>query len=79
MSLAYEYDETLDILTIEGIRYSGEFFRTLGKDGAPLGTVVEISQRREGGIVELTRVFEANVRDGKIPPRPHRTLGFLRI
>ena len=33
ISLRYEYDERTDIFTIEGVQYSGEFFRMLGQDG----------------------------------------------
>lgn len=66
--LHFEYDDGRDILTIEAVAYSGVLFRTLGNDGPPVGTIVEITDRKDG-VVTLTRIFDAKVRGGKIVKR----------
>ena len=48
MKLQYEYDENLDIMTIEGVRYSGEFFRAFSPGGMARGTFFEL-ERLSGG------------------------------
>jgi hypothetical protein len=52
MTLAIYYDEPRDIVTIEGIRYSGELFRSF--DIAPTGTLLRI-MARDDGIVTLQK------------------------
>lgn len=46
MSLGIDYDEDRDVVTIDGILYSGEFFRQFGS--AKMGTVLRIVQRMDG-------------------------------
>ncbi len=47
MKLQFEYDETKDVLTIEGIQYSGELFRDWSANGMPVGQVFSIEKRSE--------------------------------
>lgn len=47
-SLTFDYDQEKDIITIEGINYSGDFFRALGEDGLPIGIPFVISKRGNG-------------------------------
>lgn len=42
-ALQVSYDREMDVITIEGIRYSGELFRTFGM--APVGTWLRIMER----------------------------------
>ena len=51
MRLQFSYDETNDVLTVEGIRYSGELFRTLGF-GA-IGSVLRLVERKDGVVVMM--------------------------
>ena len=51
MSLQFSYDEARDVLTIEGIRYSGELFRGIGLE-TPVGAWIQIV-KREDGVVTL--------------------------
>ena len=48
MTLAIDYDEGRDIVTIEGVRYCGELFRSFGI--APTGTLLRIMARDDGVI-----------------------------
>lgn len=57
-NLTFSYDEAQDILTIEGIRYSGNFFRELSSEGLPLGMSFKIVERGDG-VVVVQRVWEA--------------------
>lgn len=50
MNLNYQYDAQTDVLTIEGIRYSGTLFRQLG-GLLPLHTQFVITSRGDGVIV----------------------------
>lgn len=41
--LQFDYDESSDVMTIEGIKYSGELFRQWGSfNGIPSGTKFQI-------------------------------------
>lgn len=51
------YDTDHDVLTIEGINYSGEFFRQLGVHGLAVGRTVRILSR-DDGLVTLQTVEE---------------------
>lgn len=50
--LSFQYDAHLDILTVEGIRYSGSLFRGLGI-GA-IGTAFRLTERRDGVVTLQT-------------------------
>jgi hypothetical protein len=39
-----EYDATIDTLTIEGTKFSGDLFRAFGKEGMRVGTVFTITE-----------------------------------
>ena len=52
-SLNFDYDELTDILTIEGVRYSGQIFRSFGV--FPRGELFMFLDRRDG-VVEVRRV-----------------------
>jgi hypothetical protein len=55
--LSYSYDEDNDVLTIEGVKYAGDIFRTLGL--APVGTTIRI-EGREDGVVAVRRIDDEN-------------------
>jgi len=46
--LDYEYDTRIDVMTIEGVRYSGDFFRLFA---APPEGVHLAMERRDGTII----------------------------
>lgn len=52
--LNYEYDAIYDILTVEGCKFSGDFFRQLVKD-IPLGKLFTMVSRRNG-VIEVKTV-----------------------
>ena len=56
--LHYHYRRDTDVMTLEGVRYSGDFFRTIGKHGSDVGQVLQITERRDG-VVELRRLYLA--------------------
>lgn len=41
-SLAFSYDQDNDIMTIEGIKYSGDLFRAWGENGIDSGQLFKI-------------------------------------
>lgn len=47
LPLAYEYNPALDIITIEGVRYTGEFFRTI-RNGTKPRIHLSIGVNKEG-------------------------------
>lgn len=49
MSLAYSYDEERDVLTVEGVAYSGHMFRSLAF--MPIGTHFQLIDRRNDTVV----------------------------
>jgi len=50
--LNYSYDPGTDVMTIEGIRYSGDVFRGLGfKQAIPIGSRIFIEDRHDGVVV----------------------------
>ncbi len=57
--LAYHYDEGLDVMTVEGIKYSGHFFRVLALTG-PSDQAFRIVGRDEDGVLTIKKV-EATV------------------
>lgn len=46
--LSFSYDAPTDILTVEGLEFSGQFFRALAERGVPIGSVVRIEDRLDG-------------------------------
>ena len=57
MELQFEYDETRDLLTVEGQQYSGDLFRAWGKDGLPVGAVFRIVKRADGEPLTVERLL----------------------
>ena len=50
-TLSYDYDYLNDVMTIEGIRYSGDVFRGLGLEKQiPVGSRIFLDGRRDGVI-----------------------------
>lgn len=47
--LKYRYDVTKDLMTIEGLRFAGDFFRQFGH-AMPLDTPMKITVREDGFI-----------------------------
>lgn len=48
--LEFNYDEEADVLTVEGIRYSGNFFRFFAVAG-PSDDVFRVVERHDGVVV----------------------------
>ena len=46
--LRIEYDESIDLLKVDGIRYAGTLFR--GFCNLPIGTLMRIEKREDGVI-----------------------------
>ncbi len=61
MPLEFEYHSSSDVLTIEGVRYTGDFFRSLSEGGLPIGTVFTIESRDEDGAIILRRLQRVDV------------------
>jgi hypothetical protein len=59
MALDYLYDPACDIITIEGIHYSGDLFRSMRV--APVGTWLRITERRDG-VVKFVQATPINAR-----------------
>lgn len=59
MALSFSYDEERDVLTVEGIQYSGALFRALGVQGLTKGSVLQILGREDGllTVKDLGRTF----------------------
>ncbi len=53
-SLEIEYDQEGDILTVEGIKYSGSIFRNMGSAFAIGETFMFLN--RENGVVTVTKI-----------------------
>ena len=51
--LQFEYDEQRDIITIEGVKYAGDVFRTLGL--GEIGTYYKLEERRGDGLIVIHR------------------------
>jgi hypothetical protein len=68
--LSIDYDSAADILTIEGIRYAGDVFRTLAQP--PDEFLYQLGQQ-EDGLVVINRVAEKHhpaVSGGEQSPHP---------
>lgn len=63
-NLKYRYDRDTDTMEIEGSKYSGQFFRDLGRNGLGVGSIVEIVDRKEDGAVFTRRRDLEELRDG---------------
>lgn len=48
--LSFDYDPATDVLTVEGIRYTGQLFRDFARD-MPLQTPCQIAHRGDGTVV----------------------------
>lgn len=63
--LSIEYDRARDVVTIEGVRYAGVLFRSLGVRGFEPGKWLRIEQRADGMLTvhsvpdETERTFDA--------------------
>lgn len=55
--LTFDYDPHMDVLTVEGIKYSGAFFRSFARD-IPLNTSLRIVSR-DNGVVHIECVDES--------------------
>ena len=68
--LQVEYDQRDDVLTVDGVRYSGHIFRTLAL--CEPGTWLRFEDRRDGVVSvftlgpELERAFDAMTGKGAI-------------
>ncbi len=62
-SLTYSFEPApVDVMTIEGIRYSGELFRSFGI--APIGALLRIVNRQDG-VITVNRIAEPINAGGK--------------
>lgn len=44
------YDAETDVLTVEGVRYAGDFFRALAPDGPPNGLLLRVDRTVSGAV-----------------------------
>lgn len=51
MKLSIDYDEERDTVTIEGVKYSGDFFRALSLRGMPAGSLFTIERHELAGLM----------------------------
>ena len=54
--LSFEYDEEKDILTVEGIHYSGSLFREWADEGMEVGQLFKITYRPGDGTFGIMRI-----------------------
>ncbi len=54
MKLQFEYDEEKDVMTIEGMKYSGDFFRIFLSEGLDIGESFVLA-KQEDGIITFER------------------------
>ena len=54
-SIEFDYDEASDVVTIEGIHYSGDIFRMFGK-AMPLETPFKIIERTPDGVLAVMQM-----------------------
>lgn len=55
--LEFSYDEKEDILTVEGVRYSGDYFRFLAKE-PPDPRWFRMKKREDGIVIVQTTITE---------------------
>lgn len=65
--LSVSYDAVRDVLTVEGVHYSGDLFRQFSI--APPGTFIQIIERRDGNVV-LRDVRSFRAIHGRLPHVP---------
>ena len=53
--LKFSYDEHLDVMTIEGIKYSGQLFKDFARD-LPEGQYFKFNSRKDG-VVEIIKYW----------------------
>lgn len=58
--LRYRYRRATDIMTVEGVRFAGEFFRTLGTHGPDVGAVLQVTERRDG-VLMMKQLFRTAI------------------
>jgi len=72
-TLAYSYDRVADVMTIEGVKYSGELLRQLGV--IPVGSLIRVVGRQDGVltlrvVIDKTKEDEEHERErGTVQPR----------
>jgi hypothetical protein len=59
--LTYEYDEAKDVMTIEGVRYSGFLLRQLG--AIPVGKLIRIVSRDDGVLTLRVVLDESQLKE----------------
>lgn len=58
VKLKYSYDHELDVLTVEGVRYSGDLFRMWSDGGLAVGKLFRIVARSTDGGITLQALDE---------------------
>lgn len=61
--LRVHYDEGDDVLTVEGVPYSGAIFRAWSVNGFPTGTVFRVLERSMGGVLVVEELHLDEARD----------------
>jgi len=57
--LNFNYDPDIDVMTIEGVKYHGDLFRSFSENGLELNQPFKIVQRdKDGTILETLREYE---------------------
>ena len=59
-TLDYSYNKKKDVLTVEGVQYSGDFFRAMSKAGIALNEPFKIV-RRDDDTITIERIRDANL------------------
>jgi hypothetical protein len=52
--LQWAYDARHDVITIEGVQYSGGLFREWGRNGMAIGTLFRLTQRDDDGAIQIS-------------------------
>lgn len=53
-----EFDDGARVVTIEGVKYSYEFFTSLGFNGVPIGSALRIIRRSDDGVLTVEQLRE---------------------
>jgi hypothetical protein len=64
-NLKYKYDPFADVLTVEGIKYHGDFFRALGS-ALNTGDIFRFMNREKDGSVTIQTIKKLNSPPGKL-------------
>jgi hypothetical protein len=61
--LSFTYDPVADILTVEGVKYSGDLFRAFAFGATPPGQALRVVNKSEDGTVTIQRLIIGELKD----------------